>query len=163
MGHYRTAQNFTWEAQKGAQNALKNLQRKVSELRLKADKDHKTPENIGCAGYEGDFLEAINDDLNMPEALAVVWKLVDDASMPAKARLTSLLRFDRVLGLKLDEVKVTSSQVLEVPKGVQTLLDKRQNFRQEGKFAKADKVREEIEKMGYTIKDTDEGTKLNRK
>lgn len=139
--HYRTVLNFTWEALGAAQSALSNLKFKISNLKLGNT-------NIGCAGYEQDFLDAINNDLNMPQALAVVWKLVDDNEMPARARLTSLLRFDKVLGLKLDLTDVT-----EFPDRVKKLLKKREKLRKAGKFEEADKIREEILKMGYTVED----------
>lgn len=138
--HYRQGINFTWEALQGAQNALDRLRKKVSELGEAGA--------IGCAQYEKDFLDAINDDLNMPEALGVVWKLVDDKTMPAEARLASLLRFDAVLGLELTKVKKVSQ-----PVAVKELLAERENLRREKKFAEADKIRQKIEKMGYTVSD----------
>ncbi len=138
--HYRTVLNFTWEALENASNSLSRLRRKAVNL--------GTPGQIGCAQYEGDFLEALNDDLNLPQALAVAWKLVDDETMPSGARKASLLRMDKVLGLSLDKAVVT-----EIPEQVKKMLVRREELRKAGQFSQADKVREEILKMGYTVED----------
>ena len=88
---------------------------------------------------EKEFLQAINNDLNMPEALAVAWQ-TEDRSL--------LLKFDKVLGLQIDK---TAEK--EIPSEIQELMQKRETLRKEKKFAEADKLRDEIVKMGYTISD----------
>ena len=93
--HYRSKLNFTWEALTGAQNALQKLYEKARELEAPA---------VGCADYERAFLEALNNDLNTPQALAAMWKLLDDSQMPSSGKAQSLLSFDSVLGLGLEHV-----------------------------------------------------------
>lgn len=159
--HYRTVLNFTWEALGGAQNALDKLRSKIKLLQ-RANQGVALIAAVGCAGYEGDFLEVINDDLNMPEALAVMWKLVDDASLPAGARLTSLLRMDKVLGLRLDDIQDSGFEIREVSGKVQKLIDEREKLREKKKFAESDQIREEIERLGYTIGDMPSGARLNK-
>lgn len=146
--HYRTVLNFTWEALGNAQNSLGRLRNKVGALR-QPFKGVVFKGAVGCAEYEQRFLGAINEDLNMPEALAVVWKLVDDQTMPAEARLASLLRMDKVLGLKLAELPAEK----EIPGEVKKIMAKREKLRQGGKYSEADKIRDEITKMGYTVSD----------
>lgn len=138
--HYRKGLEFSWEALENAQNALNRLRRKAGELG-KAGK-------IGCAQYEEDFLNAVNDDLNLPQALAVAWKLIDDETMPAEARKASLLRMDKVLGLGLDKM----AKVV-LPGEVKKMLAEREKLRLAGKFAEADKIREKVRRMGYTVED----------
>jgi len=93
--HYRQEMNFTFEALEGAQNALNKLREEISTW----DK----PE-VGCAEFEDRFLEAVNDDLNMPKALAIAWELVKSGN-PTSAKAQSLFKLDKVLGLKLAEVE----------------------------------------------------------
>ena len=59
---------------------------------------------IGCAEYEERFQEAINDDLNIPKALSIVWELVK-SDYPGSAKKRTLLRMDEVLGLDLENYK----------------------------------------------------------
>lgn len=159
--HYRTVLNFTWEALESAQNAIRNLKLKIQKLKSISESDLQRGQ-IGCAGYENDFLEAVNSDLNMPQALAVLWKLVDDPEMPARAILTSLMRFDKVLGLRLDSLTEIGGtlQVSDLPEDIRKLIDEREQLRSEKKFSQADKVREKLEKKGYNLKDTPDGVKL---
>ena len=104
--------------------------------------------------YKERFLEKINDDLNMPKALALVWKLVKDKEVKAEEKYALLLGFDKVLGLKLDEV-----EEVEVPQRILDLLARREKARQEKNFKKADEIRKQIEKMGFEIEDTKDGPK----
>ena len=90
--HYRQQLNFSLPALSASQTALFNLLDTVAT--------YEKPK-IGCAEYEEKFLMAINDDLNLPKALAVVWDLIKDQSLPGAAKKQSLLKFDSVLGLNL--------------------------------------------------------------
>ncbi len=142
--HYRTTLNFTWEALENAQNALEKLKGKVSGLRHPGEENW----NIGCAQYEEEFRDAIGDDLNIPVALSVVWKMLDDKELEDKAKLVSVLRFDEVLGLRLSEVKE-----IVIPEDIKKLMDEREKLRAEKKFTEADRIREEIEKKGFKVED----------
>lgn len=148
--HWRTRMNFTWEAQKAAQQALNNLSEEV--------RGWESPK-IGCAEFEEKFLAAINDDLNLPQALAVVWELVK-SNFPTSARAQSLLKFDQVLGLNLGQYL---GKKLPIPAKVQKLVDQREKLRQEGKWNQADKIRKEVENLGFLIEDALKGPSLRRK
>ncbi len=158
--HYRQVLNFTWEALTGAQNALERLQKKIVDMRNSLASQGDALE-MASGQYEEEFLEALNDDLNMPKALAVVWKLVEDKKMPAKEALESLYRMDLVLGLDLKSTKYEVRSE-KVPIEIEELLKQREKLRGEKKFAEADKMREEIEKMGYTVLDTAQGQKVEK-
>ena len=95
MTHYKSKMNFTLEALAGAQTALNHLR----EIALGFDNP-----KIGCAEYEERFLKAINDDLDMPKALSIVWELVK-SDYPDSAKAQSLFKFDKVLGLDLERSK----------------------------------------------------------
>ena len=147
--HYRQKLNFSWEAVEAAQNALNNLRDTVATY----DKPV-----VGCAEYEEIFLKAINDDLNTPKALGILWDLIKDKEFPTKAKMRSLLKFDEVLGLGLDKVKP-----IKIPKEITELAAKREEMRQNQDWAGSDKLRHQAESKGYLIDDTDEGFIIKKK
>ncbi len=157
MTHYRAKMNFTWEALSGAQTALNRLREEVEGW---------SEPKIGCAEFEQKFQEAINDDLNMPEALAVMWKLVK-SDYPTSAKAESLFKFDQVLGLDLKRKLETTlrqssgqgNKKLEVPVEVMRLVQEREELRRQKRFHLADQLRNKIKKMGYQIEDDDENGK----
>lgn len=145
--HYRDQLNFTWESLQAAQNALNNLRNEI-----RAWEQSK----IGCAEFEQRFMEAANSDLNMPQALAVMWDVVK-SDYPTSAKAKTILEMDKILGLKLDEYL---GKPLEVPADVMELVKKRENARKAGDFKESDKLRHQIKKMGYEIEDTPQGPKV---
>jgi cysteinyl-tRNA synthetase len=149
--HYRQEMNFTLEALEGAQNALNNLRTEIALW----DKP------LGaCEELESRFLEAIDDDLNMPKALAVVWELVK-SSNPTSAKAKSLFKFDMVLGLRLSEVR-KMPKIDEIPPVVQDLVKEREVLRKERRFHLADQLRGKIKKLGYDVEDKGDKTVMKR-
>ncbi len=148
--HYRTKLNFTWEALAAAQNALQRLRETVRAW--------KAPK-IGCAEYEERFLGALNDDLNTPQALAVMWELIEDSELPTAGKAQSLLKFDQVLGLGLEAFV---AKPLEIPEEVRELVRKREDARMQKEWEVADRLRAEIEQMGYTVEDNNGETKIRK-
>jgi len=148
--HYSTKLNFTFDALLAAQNALHRLQDLVRAWDEPA---------IGCAEFEQRFLDAVNDDLNTPQALAIMWEMVD-SDYPTSAKAESLLKFDQVLGFRLADFV---GKKLEVPKEVQDLVNEREKAREEKNFEESDRLRNEIEKRGFTVEDTSEGSKVVEK
>ncbi len=145
--HYRDKLNFTRESLSAAQNALSNLREIV--------RDWGEPK-IGCAQYEQDFAEAINNDLGMPKALAILWDMVR-SDYPTSAKAKTLLEMDKVLGLQLDKYL---GKEIEVPDEVRKLVNKRETVRKSGDFKESDKLRHQIKKFGYEIEDTPSGPKI---
>jgi len=158
--HYRSKQNFSWEALAASAASLKKMQNKIKELKetvkLSAEKIEATDIN---EHYRGQFIAAIEDDDNIPQALAVLWETLKDDKLTADETLATVFDFDRVLGLELTKVKLDKTAV---PKKIQALIDNRQKFREVGDFAEADKIREKIEQLGYEIKDTPNGVVVNK-
>ncbi|MDQ7814815.1 MAG: cysteine--tRNA ligase [Patescibacteria group bacterium] len=142
--NYRQIQNFTFEALQASQNALHKLRNIARELEV---------DGTVLADVEADFLAALNDDLNTPKALAVVWKLLDSENSTQDKGAT-LLALDRVLALSLDGY--VGKRVV-VPDEIQALMDKRMQAREEKNWLDSDKLRAEIESRGWTIEDTKEG------
>ena len=106
--------------------------------------------------YEERFHKAINDDLNMPLAMGVVWEVIrNDKKSPELAKL--LLKFDSVLGLKIDEKEEIKQ---EIPKEILELIEERKKAREDKNWEESDRIRDLIKEKGYEIKDTKEGTEV---
>lgn len=156
--HYRQEMNFTWEALDAAEKVLKKLQRHVLEMK-------KHPgEAMGTKSIKSDitFIEnwfntAINDDLNVPQAMGALWTLIDNGNIKNDTKLNLILKFDHVLGFNLDRVK---EEAIEVPSDVLELVQSREEFRKAGDWAAADETRKKIQDLGFMIQDTPEGPQL---
>ena len=147
--HYRQEMNFTWEALDGAQTALNKLRSEfVSWDEAK----------VGCAEFEQRFRDAVNQDLNLPEALSIVWEMVK-SDYPSSAKKRSLLTMDKILGLGLAEYK---EEEIEIPKEIKLLIEKREKLRKEENFTEADRVRAEIEGKGYQVEDLGKGFRVKK-
>jgi cysteinyl-tRNA synthetase len=148
--HYRSEMNFTWEALEGARVALGKLRQEVL-----AWKEENKEGGEQSQAYLDKFTKAVASDLDIPKAMVVLWRLVKDAKLSPADKLATLLKFDLVMGLGLGGV-----EPIRIPDEVQGMLEKRENFRKQGKWQEADKVRAKIEKRGFLIEDTPKGPKL---
>src|SRR3990170_3647955 len=142
--HYCGKLNFTWAGLEAASIALEKLYDELSTW--------EDPGKIGCAEYENKFEELIGNDLNLPEAVALMWKLVKDQRMPTAARMKTILQMDRVFGLKLSEI-----EEVKVPEEVTELVRERERMRREDNWTAADELRKQIEELGFTVEDTAKG------
>lgn len=156
--HYKKPINFTWEAFEGAANALGELRAAISNFQYPiSNRNVLSPEKLEKVDtYRQEFDEALGRDLNMPQALAVVWEVVK-SNIPSTDKYDLLMDFDEVLGLQLSAV---SYQPSAIPQEVKELAQKREVLRQEKKFAEADEVRKTIEEKGYMVEDRPEGVRI---
>ncbi len=145
--HYRAKLNFTWEGLDGAAKALERLRAAAFAW--------GAPGEIN-AEFNERFAEPVNDDLNMPRAMAVVWELVK-SDLPAPVKKATLLEFDRVLGLRLAEWQPEEAAV---PAEVLALVEQRQQARQEKRWQDADALRAQIDAAGYLLEDTPQGPRV---
>jgi len=145
--HYRSPINFTWKGLESAQIALNKLYEVVASLKSEAGKIDKK--------YQRKFLNVINDDLNMPEAISLVWQLIKDKKVKNVDKKKTLLDFDRVLGVNLSKVKK-----ITIPSSVEKLVVQREEYRRQEEWQKADEIRKKIKKLGYKIEDTKVGPKI---
>lgn len=148
--HYRKGLSFSWEALDSAQKGLNNLREQIASLKnqkqrttLSAEKDKKRQE------YQEKFVASLNNDLNTPQALAVMWEMIK-SNIPSTDKYDLAMNFDEVLGLKLDQEKNTTSKKT---KEISSLLEKREKFRKEGEYEKADEIRDKIVGLGYGVED----------
>ena len=150
--HYRSPVNFTFSAVESAQTALIRLLATVSECPLGGNID-KT--------YQEKFLSFINDDLDTPRSIALIWDLLKDSGvLPADKRAT-IVDFDRVLGLNINSLphnkesgheEAVSS---EIPIEIKVLAETREEARKAKDWVKADALRNEIQERGFDVIDTD--------
>ncbi len=149
--HYRSEMNFTWEALDGAQNALIKL------YELAASFDHVN--KYTDIDYEGKFMDAVNQDLNMPKAMSVMWEMLR-SGIALDVKAATLFKMDEVLGLNIRE---KSRELLEIPQFIQDMVNERNKLRKIKKFNAADQLRVKIEKSGYLIEDKEKDTKILKK
>lgn len=145
--HYRNKLNFSWKAMQGAQNTYENLYYIAGEL---------GKPKTGCAEFEQQFSEALNDDLNTSKGLAILWELLKSDN-PPEAKKASLLKFDKILGLNLHLAKP-----IKVPEEIKKFAKKREELRRQKKWEGADKIRLEIAKAGFKIDDSPAGPVLKK-
>ncbi len=148
--HYRNKLNFTWDAIEASNKSLMKL-RESYRRHLEGNED---VEDDIILDYKNRFLKAINDDLNMPLAMGIVWEVAKNEKKSKKfAEL--LLEFDRVLGLKIDKKD-------DIPEEVLKLVEERNVARKEKNWQKSDELRGKIQEYGYRIEDSKEGTKIEK-
>ena len=153
--HYRKPMEYSEESFKQAQNALNNLIKQVANLGDEKGDVSKL--------WKDSFILAINDDLNIPQALAITQDLLKSDLEPA-SKLATVLDFDKVLGLGLAQAKESVTLEItfsELPNEVQALALARETARKNKDFSESDRLREEIKSRGYTVEDTKNGMKFS--
>ena len=160
---YRQEMNFTFNALDGAQNAYKKLILDVSRWDdPSVSSGQAVPAGV-FEDFEKQFLDALNDDLNTPQALAVMWEVVK-SPYPSSPKMKTLFKFDRVLGLHIQELSYQLRNAQQIiPGHIQKLVEERQHLRKLRKFNAADQIRSQLGKLGYEIEDTKKGPKVTKK
>ncbi|MFA6585738.1 MAG: cysteine--tRNA ligase [Candidatus Paceibacterota bacterium] len=149
MANYHTKMSFNWEALEGAETALKRLY----GLYLSLGK------GIGQVSkeYQQKFKEYIEDDLDTPRALSLLWDLIKDEKISTLDKKATILDFDKVLGLGFENIKEEkiSDEVIK-------LAEEREQARKGKDFKKSDELRAKINSLGYDIKDGGNNYKINK-
>lgn len=155
-GRYNEPLNFTWESLNASETALRKLRNLMQSFGTETERMTLSEEkNQKIEDYRNRFLEAVNDDLNVPQALAVLWEMLK-SNIPSQDKYDLALSFDEVLGLKLN----TLPEKKEIPLEIKKLIKDRERLRSKGKFEEADSLRVKIENAGYAIEDTPTGSKI---
>ena len=155
--HYRNKLNFTWD---GIEATSKSLERLKNGYKAHLDGTDKI-EDSKIIEYEERFHKAINDDLNMPLAMGVVWEVVrNEKKSPKLAEL--LLKFDTILGLKIDEETKQDKVQDEIPEEILKLVEERNIARANKDWAKSDELRDKIQEKGFKVIDSKEGTRIEK-
>ncbi|PJE58342.1 MAG: cysteine--tRNA ligase [Candidatus Portnoybacteria bacterium CG10_big_fil_rev_8_21_14_0_10_36_7] len=148
--HYRTKMNFSFEALDSAQKTIDNIYKDISTW---------SRPSKGSAEYEDKFFSAVNDDLNMPKAIAIMHDMINDPKLGTARKKRSILKFDSILGLDFAKVR---KQAIKIPRHIQKLAHDRQTLRVAGQYDQADIIRQQMEKIGYSVNDTAEGPTISR-
>lgn len=147
--HYRNKLNFTWDAIKSAKNSLNKLRDMIA---LHKDVNKKIDKNI-LSKYEEQFLDAINDDMNMPVAISIVWEIAKEKEK-SNDFYELIKKFDSVLSLNLDK---NDKEDINIPEDIKLILNERKDARENKNFAKSDELRDKLKELGYIVKDTKDG------
>ncbi len=153
--HYRNKLNFTWEAIDASSKALTNLK----DLYSKHLESTEKVESSVIEEYKQEFLKAINDDLNMPLAMGVVWNVAKNQTK-SKDFAELLKEFDEVLGLKIDE-KIQRKEEA-IPEEILKLVEERKIARSEKNWKLSDELRDKIKDLGYQVKDAKDGMEISK-
>jgi cysteinyl-tRNA synthetase len=186
--HYRSSINYEDKIMESAKSALNKLRDAVLRWHRKTlkqgvkkadgkteqkqdrkrvqDQDNVKPDNLAITGkvlkgYKEEFIEALEDDFAMPEAVAVLWEVVNDSEASGSDKLATVLDFDRVLGLGLEDyiyAKSLGNVDDKFKKKVEALIKKRNQARDAKDWEKADELRDKLSEMDIIIEDTADGT-----
>jgi cysteinyl-tRNA synthetase len=161
-GHYRTTMNFTMEALEASKHALFKLKRFIFE-------ECKNKQGTVNPEYQRRFQEAINDDLDTPKAVALMWEIMKDTSLSNPDKVATLKEIDSVFDIGLSDEPSDVIRELgivaheDTSPEVQEILEKREIARATQNWDEADLLREKLNLMGYIVEDTPEGQKISRK
>jgi len=144
QAHYRSKQNFTWEALQAAQTGLDRLINNISSLGTVVGEINEE--------FKNKFLNVISDDFNTPQALAIVQELLK-SDLTNEIKLATILDFDKVLGLDIEKTIKNSGEQKQIPENIQILLDERKLARENKDYKKADELRDQITALGFEVKD----------
>ena len=167
--HYRQPLNFTFDALAAARTSLARLDECLNALELAAGT--ATP----ASGVEwvdraiAEFTDAVNDDLNIPEAFAAMFGLVRSANVwaaegskdagVAAAALEAFRKMDKVLGVVFFG---RAAVMTDIPSEVQALVDARAAARAGKNWAESDRLRDELAAMGWEVRDSKDGQKIKK-
>ena len=175
--HYRSKLFFSDESIDFAAISLNKLYDKMFELKEDKQKENEAKRE----DYQKKFFSFLNDDLNLPQCLALTWNMLKDKELSNKDKRELLLNFDKIFGLNLslvsikkedskyiiktineNGVPVWTSDISILPEKVRELIKLREGQRKEKEWEKADESRKAIEEMGWLIEDSGERTIIKK-
>jgi cysteinyl-tRNA synthetase len=155
LTHYRKPMEYSDEGIAAARNGLLHLQNQVRQIATVAAHESDVAVNME---FKNKFLQAINDDLNMPRAMAVVQEMLK-STIADSEKYATVVDYDRILGFNLDQLDKAQA----LPEGVQELVEARKKAREAKDFSTSDRLREELEALGYMVQDAKDGMKIIKK
>lgn len=165
---YRSRLNFTFRALQASQTSLERLRGLAYQLLLQADKERVfADEPIEPNYWQEIFLAEVENDLNMPRAMSIVWAMLRAHDCDPTTKLRLLLDFDRILGFDLkgyfqsDQPRRKAdaeTYLSSLPTEIAALVREREDLRSRGDYTQADHIRNELEAAGYQVNDTSQGS-----
>jgi cysteinyl-tRNA synthetase len=155
--HYRNKLNFTWES---IESAKVSYQRLLEEAAMHKYGTEDLDDDI-VANFKNQFDDAVNDDLNIPKALGIVWNAVR-YHVRSKKIFAFLLETDRILSIDIQkaEIKKNEDQSNQISDEIKALVEKRQEARKLKDFKASDEIRDKLKGMGVVVEDTKDGIKI---
>jgi cysteinyl-tRNA synthetase len=148
-GKYNEPLNFTWESLKASKVTRQKLENLMFSFKENSQRTVLSKEkNEQIETYLDKFTAALSDDLNTPQALAVLWEMLK-SNIPVQDKYDLAISFDEVLGLNLNK----APEVKEIPEEIKELISQRDSLRKEGRYVEADEIRKKIEEAGCGVKD----------
>ena len=144
--HYRNSLLFDFDILQNAKNSLQRLKNIINEI----NDDGKINEK-----YLKEFTKAIEDDIDLPNALQVLWKFVRDEK--ANGKIKTIEKMDSVFGLDL-----LKKEVVNIPEEIKKLVLDREGARKNKDFKKSDELRDKIKSLGYKVDDSKGGIKISK-
>jgi len=152
--HYRSPLTFSWNALDSAKNGYENLKQRVIEIKQDlsgSPTDHK---------YKDEFYNFLNDDLDMPRALSVVWNTIKDQKLGNKEKYNLLLEFDKILGFGMDKWE---KEEIKLDPEIDKMVQERETARKNKDYKKADEIRAKLLDKGIVLEDTPEGVRWKKR
>ena len=156
-GHYRSQLRFSYEALDAARSARKGIMERIADA--KSEGPAATDPSEKAREYMAAFDEAMENDLNAPKALSILWQMLKDNGLSSSDKLAAAYHMDGILGLGLDKAE-KKEETLDAE--LQALLDERTASKKAKDYKKADEIRDKLLSMGYAVKDTPAGPVLQK-
>ena len=146
--HYRSKQNFTWEALDSAKSALEGLSEQVLS--------HKSSGGVVNQDFKVKFIEALENDFNIPQALSIIFELLK-SNLASADKYATIIDFDQVLGLGLANL-----QEIEIPEEIKKIAETRWSAKQNKDWSEADLLRDKLSDLGWQMEDNKDDYKLKK-
>lgn len=174
--HYQSEMNFTWENLAGMQKSYERLLKIVADLQKNSERDENGQATDLATEYSKRFFGALSENLNTPQALAVLWEVTKSEELNSAKKLLLLMEFDKIFQLDLDQAEhvleeiksnklggVTGNsagEIGDVPEEVKQIMSEREVARKDNNWAKSDELRDLLLQKGYKVLDSSQGQKL---
>ena len=152
--HYRKKLNFTFDGLDAAKISRERLMQSLAQHKASSAKTDEAK----LEKYKADFHAAIEDDINVPLALGILFTAVKEPK--SKDIYELALYFDKALGLSLDKLPAVKEETIVIPDEVADLIEKRKTAKANKDYALADQIRGQITALSYNVMDTKDGVKV---
>jgi len=171
--HHRTQLTYSRELLDNARTSRKSLNRHIAALKARGEGIANGVSGMKVSGADENrfghgaarlksFHAALGENLNTPRALAELWMLLKDVSIPPEHRLATVLEMDEVLGLDLAKTAFPEFFEAEPREELDNLLDRRRRAREAKDWTTADEIRDRLRKLGWKVNDHPDGPKLEK-
>ena len=156
--HYRTQLEFTYESLDSARKSLHTLRKETLAAQSLAKDTDVVTDKLSTA--KAAFQSAMEDDLNAPKALAVVWEVLRGTELNASEKVDFVKFADNILALDL--FQTIQESAVQLPGEVESLLQLRAEARKAKDYKKSDELRDQLAGLGYRVKDTPQGQQVEK-